>query len=70
MMDIIDTMSAEIASAADQGSTATLNVNDSVQAIAGGVEQAAQGASENVSASNEVTRLTEQLRTLVGHFSI
>ncbi len=68
MVQAINAMSLEIASAAEEGSTVTDTIKHSAQAIVNGSEITIQCANDNLQASSELARLATHLRALVGKF--
>ncbi len=65
---IINDMSAHIANAANEQSTVSREMHENVLAISQSADQTAQGASENLAASQEMATLAENLQQLVGRF--
>jgi methyl-accepting chemotaxis protein len=67
-VSIINDMSSHIASAADEQSSVSREMHENVLSISQAADQTAQGASENLSASQEMATLAENLQHLVGRF--
>jgi methyl-accepting chemotaxis protein len=67
-VSIINDMSSHIASAADEQSSVSREMHENVLSISHAADQTAQGASENLSASQEMATLAENLQHLVGRF--
>ena len=67
-VSVINDMSSHIASAADEQSTVSREMHENVISISHVADQTAQGASENLAASQEMAKLAENLQHLVGRF--
>jgi methyl-accepting chemotaxis protein len=67
-VSIINDMSSHIASAADEQSAVSREMHENVLSISQAADQTAQGASENLAASQEMATLAENLQRLVGRF--
>ena len=67
-VSVINDMSSHIASAADEQSTVSRDMHENVISISHVADQTAQGASENLAASQEMAKLAENLQHLVGRF--
>lgn len=67
-VSVINDMSSHIASAADEQSSVSREMHENVLTISQAADQTAQGASENLAASQEMAKLAEHLQTLVGRF--
>lgn len=65
---IINDMSAHIASVASEQSTVSREMHENVLSISQSADQTAQGASENLAASQEMATLAGNLQQLVGRF--
>jgi len=61
-------LSSHIASAADEQSAVSREMHENVLSISHAADQTAQGASENLAASQEMAKLAENLQHLVGRF--
>lgn len=69
-VSIIQSMNRQIATAAEQQSTVTEEINCSVINVRDISEQTASSCEETASSSNELARLGHELETLVGHFKV
>ncbi|MEP1740753.1 MAG: methyl-accepting chemotaxis protein [Kangiellaceae bacterium] len=67
-VSVINDMSSHIASAADEQSAVSREMHENVLSISQAADQTAQGASENLAASQEMATLAENLQRLVGRF--
>ncbi len=67
-VSVINDMSSHIASAADEQSSVSREMHENVLTISQAADQTAQGASENLAASQEMAKLAEHLQKLVGRF--
>jgi methyl-accepting chemotaxis protein len=67
-VSVINDMSSHIANAADEQSTVSRDMHENVISISHVADQTAQGASENLAASQEMAKLAENLQHLVGRF--
>ncbi len=67
-VSVINDMSSHIASAADEQSAVSREMHENVLSISQAADQTAQGASENLAASQEMAKLAENLQRLVGRF--
>jgi len=67
-VSVINDMSSHIASAADEQSAVSREMHENVLSISHAADQTAQGASENLAASQEMAKLAENLQHLVGRF--
>ncbi|MFT6732694.1 MAG: methyl-accepting chemotaxis protein, partial [Polaribacter sp.] len=67
-VNIINDMSSHIASAADEQSTVSREMHENVLSISQAADQTAQGATENLAASQDMAKLAVNLQGLVGHF--
>ncbi|MBV1909857.1 MAG: methyl-accepting chemotaxis protein [Kangiellaceae bacterium] len=67
-VSVINDMSSHIASAADEQSTVSREMHENILSISHSADQTAQGASENLAASQEMAKLAENLQHLVGRF--
>ncbi len=67
-VSVINDMSSHIASAADEQSAVSREMHENVLSISQAADQTAQGASENLAASQEMAALAENLQRLVGRF--
>jgi methyl-accepting chemotaxis protein len=65
-VSVINDMSSHIASAADEQSSVSREMHENVLIISQAAGQTAQGASENLAASQEMAKLAEHLQKLVG----
>lgn len=65
---VINDMSSHIASAANEQSTVSREMHENILHISQSADQTAQGASENLAASQEMASLAENLHKLVGRF--
>ena len=61
-------MSTHIASAAEEQSSVSQEMHQNVSSISEMADKTSQGASENLSASQELARLAEHMQKLVGRF--
>ncbi len=66
----INTMNTQIASAAEEQSTVTEEINRNIVNINEVAEQTAEGARQANQASDDLARLAEQLKQLVGQFKV
>ncbi|MET0027293.1 MAG: methyl-accepting chemotaxis protein [Candidatus Thiodiazotropha sp.] len=66
----ITAMNTQIASAAEEQSAVTEEINRSIMSINEVAEQTATGAQQTSAASDELARLAEQLKGLVNHFKV
>ncbi|WPL17050.1 Putative methyl-accepting chemotaxis protein YoaH [Thiorhodovibrio winogradskyi] len=66
----ISDMNAQIASAAEQQSAVTEEINQNISNIALAVEQTASGSHQIATASDELSRLAAELQNLVGRFKV
>lgn len=69
VVQILD-LNTQIASAAEQQSTTSNVINQRVSNIQSIAEQTADGAEKTSESSGELSRLSEQLHTLVGRFTV
>ncbi len=67
-VSVINDMSSHIASAADEQSSVSREMHENVLTISQAADQTAQGASENLAASQEMAKLAEHLQKLVSRF--
>ena len=67
-VSVINDMSSHIANAADEQSSVSREMHENVLTISQAADQTAQGASENLAASQEMAKLAEHLQKLVGRF--
>ncbi|WP_185964274.1 methyl-accepting chemotaxis protein [Aliikangiella marina] len=67
-VNVINDMSTHIASAAEEQSSVSLEMNQNVTSISEMADKTAQGSSENLAASQELARLAEHLQVLIGKF--
>ena len=67
-VSVINDMSSHIASAADEQSAVSREMHENILSISQSADQTAQGASENLAASQEMASLAENLQHLVGRF--
>ncbi|MDQ7049042.1 MAG: hypothetical protein Q9M92_05665 [Enterobacterales bacterium] len=61
-------MSSHIANAAYEQSSVSREIHENVLSISQAADRTAQGARENLSASQEMAKLAENLQHLVGRF--
>jgi methyl-accepting chemotaxis protein len=66
----ISNMNTQIASAAEEQSSVTEEINRSIVSINEVAEQSATGAQQTAQASDDLARLAEQLKGLVGRFKV
>jgi methyl-accepting chemotaxis protein len=66
----ISSMNTQIASAAEEQSTVTEEINRSIVSINGVAEQSAIGAQQTAAASDDLAKLAEQLKGLVDRFKV
>ncbi len=66
----ISNMNTQIASAAEEQSTVTEEINRSIVSINGVAEQSAIGAQQTAAASDDLAKLAEQLKGLVDRFKV
>jgi methyl-accepting chemotaxis protein len=69
-VDRINTMNTQIASAAEEQSTVTEEINRNIVNINEVAEQTSQGAKQAEQASDDLARLAEQLKKLVSQFTV
>lgn len=67
-VNVINDMSTHIASAAEEQSSVSLEMNQNVTSISEMADKTAQGSSENLAASQELARLAEHLQILIAKF--
>jgi len=67
-VSVINDMSSHIATAADEQSAVSREMHENILSISQSADQTAQGASENLAASQEMASLAENLQRLVGRF--
>ncbi|PJI49292.1 MAG: chemotaxis protein [Pseudomonas sp.] len=70
LIGTINSMNAQIASAAEEQTAVAEEINRSVHQIAGGVESVADDAAKGARTATELNGLGERLRQLVGQFRI
>jgi methyl-accepting chemotaxis protein len=66
----IASMNTQIASAAEEQSTVTEEINRSIVSINEVAEQSAVGAQQTAAASDDLAKLADQLKAMVGHFKV
>jgi methyl-accepting chemotaxis protein len=66
----INTMNTQIASAAEEQSTVTEEINRNIVNINNVAEQTSEGSKQAAQASDDLARLAEQLKKLVGQFKV
>ncbi|MCG8099098.1 MAG: methyl-accepting chemotaxis protein, partial [Candidatus Thiodiazotropha taylori] len=69
-MSEISEMNTQIASAAEEQSSVTEEINRSIVSINEVSEQSATGAQQTTQASADVAKLAEQLKSLVERFKV
>ncbi|PHS20509.1 MAG: hypothetical protein COA86_00745 [Kangiella sp.] len=67
-VNIINDMSSHIASAADEQSSVSREMHENILSISQAADQTAQGATENLAASQDMAKLAVNLQGLVSHF--
>ena len=67
-VNIINDMSSHIASAADEQSAVSREMHENILSISQAADQTAQGATENLAASQDMAKLAVNLQGLVSHF--
>jgi len=67
-VSVINDMSSHIANAAHEQSSVSREIHENVLSISQSADRTAQGARENLSASQEMAKLAENLQHLVGRF--
>ena len=67
-VSVINDMSSHIASAANEQSSVSREMHENILSISQAADQTAQGASENLAASQEMASLAENLQHLVSRF--
>ena len=66
----INDMNTQIASAAEEQSSVSEEINRNISNIAQSVDQTASGAGQIAGASDELARLAAELQVLVGRFKV
>jgi methyl-accepting chemotaxis protein len=66
----ISVMNSQIASAAEEQSSVTEEINRSIISINQVADQTSSGAQQTAAASDDLAKLTEQLKGLVDHFKV
>ncbi len=67
-VSVINDMSSHIASAAAEQSSVSREMHENILSISQAADQTAQGATENLAASQDMAKLAVNLKGLVGHF--
>jgi methyl-accepting chemotaxis protein len=70
LIGTLNSMNAQIASAAEEQTAVAEEINRSVHQIAGGVDSVADDAAKGARTATELNGLGERLRQLVGQFRI